>query len=64
MTKYTGVCVNRLGDTIINSVRVKFSDSGSEIDIDPGTYIKRNVQPSLGSLPDCKTLTKDSEAKP
>jgi len=55
MTNYIGVCVNRLSDTIINTVRVEIP-GGHQIDIDPATYIRRKVQPPVTSLPDCKAV--------
>ena len=56
MTNYTGVCVNCLSDTIINTVRVQIPAGHQKIEIDAATYIKQRVQPPLTSLPDCKTV--------
>jgi hypothetical protein len=55
MTNYTGVCVNRLSDKIMNTVRVEIP-GGHHTDIDTATYVKRRVQPPLTSLPDCKLV--------
>jgi hypothetical protein len=60
MTNYTGVCVNRLSDIIINTVRVQIP-GGHQIEIDPATYLRRHVQPPLASLPDCKAVSTTHE---
>ena len=58
MKNYTGICVYRLSDNIINGVRVRLRDSPTEIDIDPTTYIRHGAHPSLNTLPDCRDLLK------
>jgi hypothetical protein len=59
MPNYTGVCINRLGESVISSVRVRFPDK-SERDVDAATYIRQRASPSLPSLPDCCAVKHES----
>ena len=52
VTDYTGICVCRLMDGSINTVRVRLGD-GNELEIDPASYFSRGAQPSVHVLPDC-----------
>lgn len=49
---YTGICVSRLRDGTINTVRVRLSDGG-EVEIDPRSYFANGAQPPIHILPDC-----------
>ncbi len=54
---YKGICIHRLGENVIESVRVRLPD-GRESDIDAGTYLRQGAHPSLHTLPDCQDLAK------
>jgi hypothetical protein len=52
VTDYIGICVCRLMDGSINTVRVRLGD-GNELEIDPAAYFSRGAQPPVNVLPDC-----------
>ena len=57
ITEYTGLYVQRLSNGIIISVQVK-DPYGNETYLSPEEYARRDVLPSLYSLPDKDTYEK------
>jgi hypothetical protein len=48
---YIGISVKRYPNGYIFAVTVKEQDSNNKIDLDPDTYLQRNIQPPIEDLP-------------
>lgn len=62
MSSYTGLYVQRLNNGKIDSVQV-VDPFGNSLPLDPETYIKRQIKPSIEQLPDIDSYKAAAEPK-